>query len=87
MTAPSLTARRRPGRPRSCPYELLVRIVNLYEGGARQQDICDQLNAEGVLTPGGGKHWWPSHVSRLLRTIDAQLVIDRDDHHRPREAP
>jgi len=79
MTISNLAPGRRPGRPRRCPYDLLVRIINLYEGGARQQDICDQLNAEGILTPGGGKRWWPSHVSRLLRTIDAQLIMDDYD--------
>ena len=39
------------------------------------KDICKYLNAEGVPTPGGGKRWWPSYVSRLLGTIDGQLVM------------
>lgn len=67
---------RRPGRPRLCRIDLLVRVVGLRLGGALLEDICNQLNAEGVPTPGGGSRWWPSHVHRLLRTYDAQLLAE-----------
>jgi hypothetical protein len=40
-------------------------------------DICDTLNADGILTPGGGLRWWPSHVHRLLRTRDGRELLDR----------
>lgn len=75
MTAADLLPRR-VGRPRSCPLDVLRRVVCLRLEGARLQDICDVLNAEGLPTPGGGKHWWPSHVHRLLETCDAQAVTD-----------
>ena len=86
MTAAGLTARRRVGRPRSCPLDVLTRVVSLRIEGARLQDICDTLNSEGVPTPGGGKHWWPSHVHRLLETCDAQALVD-DYWGRPFEQP
>lgn len=68
--------RRRRGRPRLCHIDLLVRIVELRLGGARLKDICNQLNADGVPTPGGGSRWWPSYVHRLLRTYDAQRLAE-----------
>jgi Recombinase len=46
--------------------------------GARLIDICEQLNAEEVPTPGGSHHWYPSHVSRLLRTQDARRLREAD---------
>jgi hypothetical protein len=44
--------------------------------GARLIDICEQLNAAAVPTPGGANRWHPSHVSRLLRTQDARRLAD-----------
>jgi hypothetical protein len=70
---------RRPGRPRDCPRELLIRIVRLRQSGVSQADICRMLNAEGVPTARGGPHWWPSYVCRLLSTYDAQLLMDGHD--------
>jgi hypothetical protein len=66
----------RPGRPRRCPLDVLVRVVELREAGAKLTEICDQLNAEKIPTPGGGRRWWPSHVHRLLGTYDAQLLAE-----------
>jgi hypothetical protein len=68
--------RRRRGRPRLCQIDLLVRVVELRLEGALLAEICNHLNADGVPTPGGGLRWWPSHVHRLLRTYDAQLLTD-----------
>lgn len=68
--------RRRPGRPRRCPLEVLVRVVELRGEGALLREICNQLNADHIPTPGGGMRWWPSHVHRLLETHDAQLLAD-----------
>jgi Recombinase len=62
----------RLGRPRRCPDEVLARVLTSRTAGARLVDICAQLNADGVPTPGGGARWHPSHVSRLLRTQDAR---------------
>ena len=67
---------RRPGRPRRCPLDVLVRVVELRAEGFLLREICDQLNADNILTPRGGMHWWPSHVYRLLGTHDAQLLAD-----------
>ncbi|MBL7499871.1 recombinase family protein [Frankia sp. CNm7] len=47
--------------------------------GAHLADICAGLNTDGVPTPGGGRRWWPSHVSRLLRTQDARHLLAQAD--------
>ena len=71
----------RLGRPRRCDDEVLQTVVEESVLGARQIDIAKRFNADGVPTPGGGVRWYPSHVSRLLRTQDAQQyrrqLIDR----------
>lgn len=67
---------RRPGRPRRCPLDVLVRVVELREAGTKLTEICNQLNADNIPTPGGGRRWWPSHVHRLLGTYDAQLLAE-----------
>lgn len=69
-------SRRRPGRPRCCPLDVLIRVVELRTAGATFKVICNQLNAENIPTPGGGRRWWPSHVYRLLGTYDAQLLAE-----------
>jgi hypothetical protein len=71
-----VTAPRRRGRPRCCPDEILERVVVLRGRGALLRQICDELNAEHIRTPGGGMRWYPSHVSRLLGTIDAQNLAE-----------
>jgi len=70
------------GRPRSCPDEVLARVVALRSNGALHKEICTVMNGDGVPTPGGGRVWWPSHVTRLLRTRDAValLAAARLDH-------
>jgi hypothetical protein len=60
----------RLGRPRRCPDDVLALVVASRGAGARLADICARLNADGVPTPGGSTRWYPSHVSRLLRTQD-----------------
>lgn len=64
----------RLGGPRSCPDDVLARVVALRTGGAKLVEICATLNADGVPTPAGSPRWWPSHVSRLLRTQDARQL-------------
>jgi hypothetical protein len=63
------------GRPRTCPDDTLIQVVLARESGARLIDIAKMLNAGNVRTPGGGAQWYPSHVSRLLKTQDAQNFI------------
>ena len=58
----------RRGRPRRCPDAVLTHVVELYVNQARMVDVCNSMNAAGIPTPGGGAHWWPSHVHRLLNT-------------------
>jgi len=62
----------RVGGPRRCPDAVLDRVLQLRDAGARQAEIAEEMNKAGLPTPGGGTHWWPSHVSRLLKTQDAQ---------------
>ncbi|MBM2621293.1 recombinase family protein [Actinoplanes sp. LDG1-06] len=64
----------RLGRPRRCPDEVLLRVLAEREAGRRLGEICAALNADGVPTPAGGERWYPSHLSRLLRTQDARIV-------------
>jgi hypothetical protein len=88
MTRPEVQPRRRVGRPSSCPPDVLDRVVQLRVGGARLIDISTLMNDDGVQTPGGGRRWWPQHVSRLLKTLDAQTLIEEyseraSSHRRP----
>ncbi|MBU2661984.1 recombinase family protein [Actinoplanes bogorensis] len=64
----------RLGRPRRCPDDVLRRVVAERAAGARLADICTRLNDDRVPTPGGSGRWYPSHLSRLLRTQDARLL-------------
>ncbi|GLZ57768.1 hypothetical protein Misp05_13440 [Micromonospora sp. NBRC 107095] len=70
----------RLGRPRRCKDDVLRTVVEKSLLGVRQVDIAELLNENGVPTPGGGERWYPSHVSRLLRTQDARqyrrLLLD-----------
>lgn len=66
----------RRGRPRRCPVDVLIRVIELRVAGARLIDICNELNGDGVPTPGGGLRWYPSYVHRLLHTYDARLLED-----------
>ena len=63
---------RKRGRPSRFPETELTRVLTMHRNGVKQEAICAVLNADGVRTPGGGRTWWPSHVSRLLRTVRAQ---------------
>ncbi|HSV64310.1 MAG TPA: recombinase family protein [Mycobacteriales bacterium] len=75
-TRAGIAARRaagvRVGGPRRCPDDVLDRVVRLRASGARLVDIAAEMNAAGIVTPGGGSRWWASHVSRLLATQDAR---------------
>jgi len=62
----------RIGRPRSCPDEVLDQVLELRAAGGTLVAIAEAMNAAGVATPAGSPRWWPSHVSRLLRTQDAR---------------
>lgn len=68
-------AGRRVGGPRRCPDAVLDRVLQLRDAGARQTEIAEVMNKAGLPTPGGGSHWWPSHVSRLLKTQDARARL------------
>ncbi|MER5381776.1 recombinase family protein [Streptomyces sp. NPDC002688] len=52
-------------------------VVRLRADGARLADICNDMNAAGIPTPGGGSTWWPSYVHRLLRTRDGEKQLAR----------
>lgn len=65
----------RLGRPRSCPDTVLWRVVAARACGMKLIDIAADLNESGTPTPGGGPRWYPSHLSRLLRTQDAARLL------------
>lgn len=77
-TTEALAAKRlaavRIGRPRICPDGVLERVVRLRADGATLKGIADELNQDVIPTPGGGRHWYASHVSRLLKTQDARFL-------------
>lgn len=67
---------RRPGRPPSCPREILIRVVELRRQGLSYGAIAAVLNREGVPTPGGGTLWYKSCVDRLLHTRYAMELME-----------
>ncbi len=71
-----MSAERGPGRPRRCPDSVLTQILVWRDEGWTFQRICDALNHSGIETPGGGRRWYRSHLSRLLKTRSA-LAFDR----------
>jgi DNA invertase Pin-like site-specific DNA recombinase len=78
-TAEALAAKKsagvRVGRPRACPDDVLQRVVRLRSSEATLAAIADELNRDTIPTPGGGQHWHASHVSRLLKTQDAEILL------------
>ena len=69
------TGQRRPGRPPSCPAELILRIHDLRREGLSYAAISNELNADGIPTPAGRPRWYRSYVDRLLHTRHARQVI------------
>lgn len=68
-----MTAVRLRGRPRQCSDHILAAIDEMiYQEKMSYRVVCDRFNAAGVPTPGGGPTWYPSYISRLLRTRSAQ---------------
>jgi len=65
----------RIGRPRSCSDEVLDQVLELRAAGETLVSISAALNEAGISTPAGSPRWWPSHVSRLLRTQDARARL------------
>ncbi|MFC4148052.1 recombinase family protein [Micromonospora mangrovi] len=53
---------------------MLQKVVTMRRAGSRLVDICAAMNEAEIPTPGGGRKWWPSHVSRLLYTRAAQRL-------------
>lgn len=58
----------------------MLRVVSMWAKGMGATNIAEILNAESVPTPSGGVKWWPSYVSRLLRTQDARRLIESGIH-------
>jgi DNA invertase Pin-like site-specific DNA recombinase len=57
----------RLGRPSTLARETAHRIWTQREAGASLQGIADALNSDGVPTGQGGKRWYASSVSAVLR--------------------
>ncbi|WP_373282665.1 recombinase family protein [Nocardia takedensis] len=69
-----MSTRRGRGRPPSVHDSVVHRIMTMRHDGVGYRGICAVLNQEGVPTPAGSRHWYPSHISRLLYTRN---VADR----------
>ncbi len=79
-TASALQAKKaqghRLGRPRTTSDEVLAMVVDLRAQGRTLTAITDDLNDKGVPSAQGGKQWYPSTVSGLLRSgsLDAEAA-------------
>lgn len=62
---PGRAPRGRPGLTVRAP-ELSERIAGMRERGLSLQAIAEALDADGVPTPRGGRHWRPSSVQAVL---------------------
>ncbi|MGI8416120.1 MAG: recombinase family protein [Nakamurella sp.] len=60
---------------RSCSDEVLDQVLELRAAGGTLVSISTAMNEAGISTPAGSPRWWPSHVSRLLRTQDARARL------------
>jgi Recombinase len=56
----------RLGRSPGLPPEVVRRIRSEHANGESLGEIARKLNAEGVPTSQGGRHWWPSTVRAVL---------------------
>jgi Recombinase len=56
----------RPGRKSTLKPELVARIRSDYARGRTLGEIARRLNADGIGTSQGGRHWWPSTVRAVL---------------------
>ncbi|WP_242911499.1 recombinase family protein [Actinomadura terrae] len=72
MAAP---AARRPGRPPVCPPDVRHRVVALHLQGLSLAAISDQLNREGMPTPGNAQRWTRNRVFDLLHRRHVQEYI------------
>jgi len=78
-TAHALPQPRRPGRPPVCPYEIVIRVIELRGQGLSYRAISVVLNREGVPTPAGKSVWSKSYVDRLLHArYVTELWAERD---------
>lgn len=55
-----------PGRKPAVPPKVIARIRAARAAGRSLREIADALNAGGVPTAHGGRHWWPSTVRSVL---------------------
>jgi DNA invertase Pin-like site-specific DNA recombinase len=63
----------RLGRPRTLSSDLVRRVVEHRSGGMTLQQIADRLNEEGVSTAHGGRAWYPSTVSSVLKSAEIDV--------------
>lgn len=56
----------RPGRKSGLEPELVARIRGDHAKGHTLGEIARQLNADGIRTSQGGRHWWPSTIRAVL---------------------
>ena len=61
------------GRPQKLSADVLVRMVDLRNGGATYATIADRLDCDGIPTAQGGR-WRPGTVHAALRSQAAQSL-------------
>lgn len=54
------------GRRTAIPQDLLDKMVAWREAGRTLPSIAEQLNDDGVPTPGGGAAWYPQSVRQAI---------------------
>lgn len=63
----------RLGRPRTIGEDVLARVVHERSTGMSLRAIADGLNSDGVSNAQGGKRWYASTVSGVLRSAELDL--------------
>jgi DNA invertase Pin-like site-specific DNA recombinase len=67
----------RLGRPRTLTPEVVQRIWRMHRRGSTLRKIALRLNAEGVPTAHQGLCWYPSTISAVLRSVEADRAAVR----------
>ncbi len=66
-------------RPRACPDDTLLLVVQMSRAGWSGTVITELLNGTHVPTPGGRARWWPSYVTKLLSRPDGARLFKAED--------
>ncbi len=69
--------KRQPMEPVPAELETVRRILALWQEGENYHTIADRLNIAGVRTKRGGRSWYPSTVSNVIRQRERYAGVIR----------